>query len=878
MWSQSVVLLTLLLPIFSQVLKDEDYRLPLDIHPISYKLTLNPNIESLTFVGNLTFTFRPLKDTQTLILNSKNLLIGIGNTFMKDDTGTAGQINQVIENKELERIIIRPLGYFIKGIIYTINFNYEGNITEDGSGLYRSSYDDSGKTEWFLVSQMRPVHARKVFPCLDEPIFRAKFKLSVWHTRGYQAVSNMPPVVTEVIGERALTEFEETPEIPVFLTGLLVSKFGSVSGERGFVSLAVPEEVPSVVYSAEIGPKLVAAMELQVSIPYPQKKTHQVALPRLVPVAMENWGLFNFRKENILYSDKDSPTVQKQTVARFSGHEVSHTWIGNSVTLAWWDHLWLSEMFAMYLEYFLPHMVEPQWRMDEQMAIDLTFAGLAADSPQAEPLTTKVLTPQQVSAKFSGLTYTKGPGLLRMVQHALTLPYFFSGVRLYVEKYWEKSVTPINLWETLEGFGSFPEDLDYLMSGWTEQPGYPVVTANLKTAGVVLTQEPFSIDGTKASNLSWWIPINIMTSEEIYPDTHAKFWLPPKLAFKVPAPRKWIMINPEGTGFFRVKYHPELFARLSNQLTTDHSKLPPLSRAKLIDDAVWLSRAGLLNVQSALGLVSYLSSELDFIVWKSAAVSLDLLDSLLAHSKIYPYYKTYVAYLVNNIYNISGLMDSPRDTHVDRVQRQIVADLACRMGVDDCISRSLQHLSNRIKGIKHRISPDVEATVYCTAVANGEDSVWQYVLSLYRSNPKDSARYLSALSCSINSGNLKQFIIDSIPDLTADQWIERTTAIASRKENSDILLNIIHKNINIIINKYGTRTVSRVLLQFTKYLTTKVQADTLKEIERFGVGGLNTEITQINNRKEWLDKNAPLIVNFLRENHQFGFITSRLLL
>lgn len=52
-----------------------------------------------------------------------------------------------------------------------------------------------------------------------------------------------------------------------------------------------------------------------------------------------------------------SPLVQYQTVSRFIGHEVLHHWIGNLVTLEWWDYLWIQEAFAMYFEYYFPSVV-----------------------------------------------------------------------------------------------------------------------------------------------------------------------------------------------------------------------------------------------------------------------------------------------------------------------------------------------------------------------------------------------------------------------------------------------------------------------------------------------------------------------------------------
>jgi hypothetical protein len=58
--------------------------------------------------------------------------------------------------------------------------------------------------------------------------------------------------------------------------------------------------------------------------------------------------------------------------------------------------------------------VYPSWRMTDQMVVDLHQAGLQMDAKPQEPLTTSVLTPQQISAKFSGLTYSKGNVIIRV--------------------------------------------------------------------------------------------------------------------------------------------------------------------------------------------------------------------------------------------------------------------------------------------------------------------------------------------------------------------------------------------------------------------------------------------------------------------------------
>lgn len=46
------------------------------------------------------------------------------------------------------------------------------------------------------MTQLRPVFARRLFPCLDEPPYKACFSLKVWRLPQYTARSNMPLVQT----------------------------------------------------------------------------------------------------------------------------------------------------------------------------------------------------------------------------------------------------------------------------------------------------------------------------------------------------------------------------------------------------------------------------------------------------------------------------------------------------------------------------------------------------------------------------------------------------------------------------------------------------------------------------------------------------------
>lgn len=64
------------------------------------------------------------------------------------------------------------------------------------------------------------------------------------------------------------------------------------------------------------------------------------------------------------------------------------------------------------------------------------------------------------------------------------------------------------------------------------------------------------------------------------------------------------------------------------------TRIHPLNRAQLIDDAFNLAQADLLNIKITFNLIKYLEQETDYIVWKAAFNGLSKLNNLLGGTKL----------------------------------------------------------------------------------------------------------------------------------------------------------------------------------------------------------------------------------------------------
>ncbi len=179
-------------------------------------------------------------------------------------------------------------------------------------------------------------------------------------------------------------------------------------------------------------------------------------------------------------------------------------------------------------------------------------------------------------------------------------------------------------------------DVQSIMSNWTKNAGYPLVSvkARLNKLGVTvltLTQERYYLNPQNSSSENdesdlWHIPIRIVSThgDELKCVLFSTKSLDVDLGRKLKDNEK-VLINHDKVGFYRVCYSPEML----NDLIEDEeeiNKLNSLGKMGLISDGFSLAWSNHLSAFDLMRFVWTLRNENEPTVWKFL---LDLLQKLL---------------------------------------------------------------------------------------------------------------------------------------------------------------------------------------------------------------------------------------------------------
>ena len=96
-----------------------------------------------------------------------------------EEGGTSINVTSIEYDEKRQFLIIHLNEHLKAGKNYILNIYYTGEINSDMKGLFWSSYKnlDTNQTEYLVATQFEATHARRAFPCFDEPEMKARFKV-----------------------------------------------------------------------------------------------------------------------------------------------------------------------------------------------------------------------------------------------------------------------------------------------------------------------------------------------------------------------------------------------------------------------------------------------------------------------------------------------------------------------------------------------------------------------------------------------------------------------------------------------------------------------------------------------------------------------------
>ncbi|HEY5735947.1 MAG TPA: M1 family metallopeptidase [Nitrosopumilus sp.] len=709
----------------------------MEIIPINYQLTFEPDLKKFTFYGSEIISADCKKSTNTIILDCAELKIT--SCIVKSEGEIVKSSPKTNEKKEELEI---KLSKKIKGKI-TIDLKFQGILNDRLLGFYRSQYVQNGTKKYLATTQFEAADARRAFPCWDEPEAKATFDISIIADNKFTAISNMPIKSKKKIGTKTIYHFSKTPIVSTYLIYLGVGEFEYLTGSVGKIQIRVittKGNKSKGKFSLDLGKKLLTSYEKYFGIKYPLPKLDLIAVPDFAAGAMENWGAITFRETILLYDPKTSSTRTKQFIAEVISHEIAHQWFGNLVTMKWWNDLWLNESFATFMATKFVDKFYPEWDLWNQFVEDAMNVAMGLDSLKTtHPIDVKVNSPAEIREIFDAISYDKGGCVLRMLEHYVGEPNFQKGLKKYLSDFKYQNAKGQDLWDAIGRASKMP--VSSMVNTWLKQPGFPLVEINQDGNTLKLKQKRYLLEPDKKFNKGLWsIPFSLGLESEI----SKKLFTKKSMSIKLPKNTLGFVANYGRKGFYRVKYDEGILLDL--KMLVDEKRIPAIDRWAIQNDLFSLCVSGDEQVRNYLDFSDAYFEEDSYLASVNVAHNL---ASLYFRAFDEPFAEEIRGYAVNYfrkiLFNL-GWDPQKSDKHTDALLRGFTISVLGKMNDDVVTEEALRRYKKFLKS-PGSISPDLIEPICSIAAWNGNAKTHSELTKLYKNakTMEEKLRFLGAL-------------------------------------------------------------------------------------------------------------------------------------
>jgi tricorn protease interacting factor F2/3 len=481
----------------------------------------------------------------------------------------------------------------------TVDLEFSGNISKALTGFYLAKTDHS---EMF-TTQFESLGARRTFPCVDHPAYKAQFSLSLTIHQSLDAISNMPvKLQRKGIGKKTVT-FEDTPRMSTYLLYIGVGKFDErkeMYEDKEVILLAPKGQLTKSNIPLDIAKRSLSLFEDYFGIKYMLPKLHLISVPEFAAGAMENWGAITFREVFLSVGSSTSARYRK-LMAEVITHEMAHQWFGDLVTMKWWNDLWLNESFATFMSHKLVNEMFPEWDTWGDFLILRTESALKGDAlVHSHPIEADVKDPNSVAQIFDEISYGKGGSILRMIESYVGEDHFRDAMRYYLGEYSYKNAMGADLWNAIGKISEQP--VNRIMEAWIKRKGYPLVIITRNGNKLHLKQEQFFF-GDEKSNDPWPIPLTVRRK------TKTESILFEGEGLEIDG-TDFLKLNTDQTGFYRILYDGETFKNILSR----KQELSNLDRWGIVNDLYAFLISGRKDLNEYLNHIQAFDDESNWLV------------------------------------------------------------------------------------------------------------------------------------------------------------------------------------------------------------------------------------------------------------------------